>query len=271
MADVPPLVLADLSAGRCETVNLMEWLATDMTVLARTVAAELRDEAVSEALRSASVLMPGLGVTQRLLIAGAAVARSTEISGPAFRRLAEHRSDIVRQWACYAVNDAGLALGLDVRLARTLEFAADPNMSVRETAWMAFRPHLAADIERGLMLLEPVSRHEDGSIRRFAVEVTRPRSVWGAHLESLKRNPGAALELLENVKTDPSRYVQLAAGNWLNDASKTRPDWVEELCARWSTDESAPTRHIIRRGLRSLSRTKVNSTSLPLPYGKAHT
>ena len=91
---------------------------------------------------------------------------------------------------------------------------------------MAFRPHLAQSLDAGLELLEPLSQCENANVRRFAVEVTRPRSVWGAHLDQLKWQPGQAMGLLESTRADPSRYVRLAVGNWLNDASKTRPEWV---------------------------------------------
>ena len=55
------------------------------------------------------------------------------------------------------------------------------------------------------------------------------------------------------MRSDPSRYVQNAVANWLNDASKSRPDWVQVITARWT--EESPTRetaYIVNRGLRTL-------------------
>jgi 3-methyladenine DNA glycosylase AlkC len=266
MSDVPPAVLQALAAGEIETVNLMEWLAADMASLARKVGAEIGGGA-GTALADASADMMGAGVTDRLRAGGRAIAKAAW-GTPAFARLARHKSDLVRQWACYGVNDSSLSLSLDDRLRETLPFAADSNMSVRETAWMAFRPHLAEYFEEALPLLEELALHADANIRRFAVEVTRPRSVWGAHLPVLKCDPERAVRLLDRVKEDPSRYVKLAVGNWLNDASKSRPDWVVRTCRRWDDVENPHTRFMTKRGLRTLARGAASGGSprLPLSY-----
>src|SRR5437899_9077785 len=116
---------------------------------------------------------------------------------------------------------------------------------------MSFRPHFVSNIPDGLRLLESVSLHSDPNQRRFAIEVTRPRSVWGRHIPTLKQNPRLALALLSNVQQDESRYVRLAVGNWLNDASKTKPGWVRQLCAQWARNGSKYTKAIISRGLRT--------------------
>jgi 3-methyladenine DNA glycosylase AlkC len=259
LADVPEVVLADLAAGRCETVNLMEWLATDMAGLAQVVSLEADSEGLAHSLREASGRIGGLGVTQRLSVMGNAIARAAPVGGQSYSELMCHRSDIVRQWACYAANDVSLSMGLAERLSATIPFAKDRNMSVRETAWMAFRPHLTLALEEGLRLLAPLTLDDDGNVRRFAVEVTRPRSVWGSHIDQLKRAPQLALPLLVNVRSDPARYVQLAVGNWLNDASKTRPEWVENICAEWAEDGGRHAIFITRRGLRTLIRQKVKA------------
>jgi 3-methyladenine DNA glycosylase AlkC len=253
--DVPPHILSRLAAGEAETVNLMEWLSADMTALARTVAGECRSAAIKRALEEAASQMEGQPILRRLKIAGLALASATtNFDNRAFLALSQHRSDLVRQWACYALNDERVACSLSERLKRTLPFAGDRNMSVREAAWMAFRPHLQKGLRRTLKLLEHTSSQRDPNLRRFAVEVTRPRSVWGAHIEELKRDPQMAFAILENVKSDPIRYVQLAAGNWLNDASKTRPDWVLKICERWMYRADQHTQRIVKRGLRTLAR-----------------
>jgi 3-methyladenine DNA glycosylase AlkC len=258
MRDVPPNILALLSEGRIETVNLMEWLAADMAALARSVA-ERSSDRLRNALIAAAEEMPERGVTERLMLAGRAIAETIKsFKSREFESLATHPCDLVRQWACYALNDGGLHSSLEVRLRGTLRFAADRNMTVREAAWMAFRPHLYFNLDEGLAILEPVSRSGDENLRRFAIEVTRPRSVWGAHIEQLKRSPNKAFQLLDNVCQDRAKYVQLAVGNWLNDASKTRPDWVVEVCARWTALGDNNTAAIVRRGLRTLVRQGGN-------------
>ena len=269
MSAVPADVLARLSSGQCESVNLMEWLAADMSALACAVAAEVRSPALASSLRAAAEAAAGLGVTKRLSTFGDAVAEATDATGVDYDLLASHRSDLVRQWACYALGSVRLGRRPNERLAAMLPYADDPNMSVRETAWMAFRPYLAQDLGGLLDALVALAHDARPNVRRFAVEVSRPRSVWGAHISSLKRHPEQADGLLQPVRGDSSRYVRLAVGNWLNDASKSRPDWVRKTCAAWLADDpSDAARAVVRRGLRGLSRSAGQVPSVVLdPLG----
>jgi 3-methyladenine DNA glycosylase AlkC len=60
--------------------------------------------------------------------------------------------------------------------------------------------------------------------------------------------------MLEPLKSDPSRYVQNSVANWLNDAGKTQPEWVERICVKWERASRTPeTQYIVRRARRSLA------------------
>ena len=247
IADIPPVVLDGLNRGELETITLVEWLAIDMPTLLRHALADVGADAPRALVRAEAVR--GEGVTRRLR----AIAAALQDEVPdAFEAFASHRSDMVRAWAAFMLA-ADTTIELDERLERARRFAADASVAVRECAWDSFRPYLAAELGRGLELLRPWVNDHDENIRRCAVEGTRPRGVWTAHIEKLKREPERALPLLEPVRSDPSRYVQRAVANWLNDASKSRPDWTEATCARWLDESPTPeTAWIVNSALRTL-------------------
>jgi 3-methyladenine DNA glycosylase AlkC len=168
------------------------------------------------------------------------------------QRLATHPSDVARSWATQWIMFSPMALPGKLQSVR--RFAADAHFGVREMAWMAVRDEVAGAVDHAVDLLQPWVRDGDENIRRFASELTRPRGVWCAQIESLKAQPWRALPLLEPLKADPSRYVQNSVANWLNDASKTQPEWVDEVCRRWLAESRAPaTDYIARRALRTIS------------------
>ncbi|MEH3113449.1 DNA alkylation repair protein [Pedobacter terrae] len=108
---------------------------------------------------------------------------------------------------------------------------------------------------QSIKILSDWTSNEDENIRRFTTEATRPRGVWCEHIEELKQNPDFGLPILEALKSDKSKYVQDSAGNWLNDASKTRPDFVKALCKRWEKEsETKETIYILKKALRTINK-----------------
>jgi 3-methyladenine DNA glycosylase AlkC len=244
-ADIPAHVLAALNAGTLESATLAEGLAVDYAVLLAAAVPDMAPTLVAEMASAAD-----LGVTRRMNLA----ARLLLVHGgiALLPMLSGHASDTVRGFACFVI---GLApeLATSDRLAAIRSLADDPHFGVREWAWMAIRPHMARDIRAWITMLQPLVHEQSERLRRFAIEITRPRGVWCAHLPELRRDPAPGMALLMPVRHDPAKYVQDSVGNWLNDAAKDHPDFVRDLCETWALEGDSPANRRIRsRALRSI-------------------
>ena len=253
MAEIPPDVLRELSTGQLPTVNLVEFLAVDLELLLRSVAAHIGVDPQHAVLEQVLRALPNLKPMRRHWAIAAALQEAIAQDQAAADKLSGHPSDIARQWAALMV---GLRAedSLVSRLQRIRPFAADPHFGVREFAWMAVRDAVAADVPQALALLQPWVAESDPNLRRFASEVTRPRGVWCAHLELLKLDPQVGYPLLHPLRADPSRYVQNSVANWINDAAKSQPAWAQQVCGAWGAEStSRATAYICKRALRSLT------------------
>jgi len=63
------------------------------------------------------------------------------------------------------------------------------------------------------------------------------------------------LQLREPCRRDESRYVQDSVANWLNDAARSRPEWVMEVCRGWLRNypDNSACCYIVKRAQRNLS------------------
>ncbi len=257
MSEIPPKVLRALNRGELESANLVEWLAVDPVALLRAVLGTIRVGQKKKHLLANAERLLAQGIMARTRGIGAefhSALHSQPNYAPIVSELTCHPSDTVRGWACFALA-ARENLSLAKRFEAVLPLAMDTHSGVRENAWISVRPHIIQDIAEAIACLRPWAQHENENVRRFAIEATRPRGVWCQHLPALKKNPKPGLRLVEQVMDDPARYVQNAAGNWLNDASKTSPETVSKFCQRWlRKSKSSNTKYIVRRGLRTISR-----------------
>jgi 3-methyladenine DNA glycosylase AlkC len=254
IALIPSEVLEALNEGLLPTVNLNEFLALDLSRLTRNVARDIGLEPQCERVTDTLAMLASFRPVRRHEHVARALyelARERPDRDRIANALASHPSDVARSWATQWVMFSELALAQKLQAVR--RFAADPHFGVREMAWMALRDEVSGSVAQAVVLLVPWVQHEDENIRRFASELTRPRGVWCAQIEALKAQPWLASSLLDPLKADPSRYVQNSVANWLNDAGKSQPEWVHELCERWTAQSDAPaTAYIVRRARRSL-------------------
>ena len=257
VGDIPAEVKNMLDIGVLASVNLTEWLAVDHQVLWHHQAKALGLDTTLNGLIAALNAQKKPTSMNSTKIVGEYLYQHcsrTDTLNATFESLSAHLSDTMRGYATYLVAlDEGLSI--EQKLDKSLGLIADKHFGVREIAWMALRPEITQHLHEAIRIMTPWTAHEDENIRRFVTESTRPRGVWCKHIDALKEQPDLALPLLEPLKADPAKYVQDSVGNWLNDASKTQPDFVNELCNRWkAASPTKATEKIIKRGLRTLAK-----------------
>lgn len=254
--EIPGEILQKLNYGTIETANLVEWLAVDQMLLLenllkgsdrRQYLQDVIDEVNSLDKRTVNTINEPIGTS---LFLQASSYGDHEL----FRIMSGHASDIVRCWATYFIaRDSQLHIG--EKLEKMKLFAADNHFGVREMSWLAVRKDISDNLDESISILSGWTICEDDKLRRFASESTRPRGVWCVHISALKETPEKALPILEPLRCDKSRYVQDSVGNWLNDASKSKPDFVLELFKRWETQSSTKeTLYIIKKALRTIKK-----------------
>ncbi|MDC8005248.1 DNA alkylation repair protein [Aureisphaera galaxeae] len=250
--DLDPEVIEYLNAGAIETKNLTEWLKVDQLILLKIVldetgqkdAFEVCSEAVHQQKKpSANTNTRVIGLTLGSLVQDRAF----------YEQLRSHTSDVVRCWACWAESLHHEAL--DPLLDAMKPYAADAHFGVREVVIFATKERMIEDLDPSIAILTPWTASTDENIRRFAAEALRPVGVWVKKIAAFQEAPERGLPLLEPLKSDPSKYVRDSVGNWLNDASKSQPEWVVALCKRWEKEsDTKETQYILRKALRTLKK-----------------
>ncbi|MCE4065846.1 DNA alkylation repair protein [Chryseobacterium gleum] len=254
--DIPPDILEQLNRGEIETANLTEWLAVDQKLLLENLLLQNdRKEYLMPVLENINRLKKQTVNSINETIGIGLLTLAVKNKDDEFLlKLSTHPADLVRCWAAYTIgrdND----LKLKEKLDKIQSFASDSHFGVREICWMTVRPDIARNLEESLSILSMWTTHDNENVRRFASESTRPRGVWCEHIDALKQNPGLGLEILETLRSDSSRYVQDSVGNWLNDASKSQPEFVVEICDEWLRESpTKETQYIVKKALRTIKK-----------------
>ncbi|MFM7976340.1 MAG: hypothetical protein ACKN9S_04665 [Pirellula sp.] len=251
--EIPADVLDALAKGWIESKTLVEWLSVDRLKLLKALSSQLNIE-LSPSLKKLTKEGSPLSSLQLSKLIAKELATLILPGDLRFKAIESHTSDVVREWGALIVGNWD-SMPFAKRLAWVKPFADDPNPGTREIAWMALRHHVASSPVETMPKLLPWTGSRNERLRRYASEITRPCGVWCAHIELLKKQPQLGLELLEPLKSDASLYVRNSVANWLNDASKSQPEWVLDLTTRWQAQSETPqTRYIIKRALRTLNK-----------------
>ena len=76
---------------------------------------------------------------------------------------------------------------------------------------------------------------------------------WATKLSDFIENPKPILPILNNLKQDPSKYVQKSVANCLNDIFKDNPTVGKELVETWlSKKYTKETKWIVKHSIRNL-------------------
>lgn len=256
--DIPQEVLRLLNDGKIETVNLTEWLAVNHQQL---ITQNFNQIGVPEKITDAIVLkmheMQKPTAMNTIKLVGATLfehIKDNDNFPVIFGNISTHLSDSIRCYAPYFIA-LDSQLSIEEKLNNALPLIADKHFGVREVVWMALRPEIDVHLETAIDVLSRWTSNSDENIRRFTTEATRPRGVWCKHIEALKEHPEKALPILTPLKTDSSKYVQDSVGNWLNDASKSQPEFVVNLCQEWlNASPTKATEKIVKRARRSIDK-----------------
>lgn len=149
------------------------------------------------------------------------------------------------------------AVALSEYVARYGQEDFDTSMQALSTmtrygsAEFSIRPFLLNQPSRTISILLQWAHSDDEHLRRLASEGCRPRLPWAMKLTNMLQMPSPAMEILEQLKSDPSLYVRKSVANHLNDLAKTYPEAVLDWLTTWPIDDPH-VKWVIRHALRNL-------------------
>ncbi|WP_298426827.1 DNA alkylation repair protein [uncultured Kordia sp.] len=252
LKDIKPEVIEYLNKGLVETKNLMEWLATDQLSLLQLVLKDLGKEAWFVDAEVAVNAQKKPTANSNTKIIGEVLGVLTQ-NKEVYDYLKKHTSDLVRCWACWA--ESTHHDDLTSLLKAMKPYAADTHFGVREVVIFASKERMIEELDTAIKILTTWTKDKDENIRRYAVEALRPVGVWTKKIAAFQEDPAKGLSIIEPLKSDTSKYVRDSVGNWLNDASKSQPIWVQTICNNWSQKSTTKeTTYIIKKGLRTINK-----------------
>ena len=163
--------------------------------------------------------------------------------------VAMSQSDEVEEWAAWPLCSFVERHGVD---HPTESLDAMETLTVAWSCEFAIRPFLTHHLELTRTYLRRWVHHEHESVRRLPSEGTRPLLPWGPKVAALTDDPMIGIELLTELRHDPSETVRRSVANHLNDVAKAQPDLVIDVLGQWTAETPAVDERMVRHALRTL-------------------
>ncbi len=127
----------------------------------------------------------------------------------------------------------------------------------RNTGEYTIRPYLEKYPDKGIKQMLKWSKNKNKHVRRLASEGGRPRLPWAPKLQQYIDDPAPLLSILDQLKDDPSKYVQKSVANCLNDILKDNEEIAKKVLQSWAKDPGKERSWIIKHALRNLLKKDV--------------
>jgi len=129
---------------------------------------------------------------------------------------------------------------------------AMPTLTKLWSCEFAIRPFLDQHLDLTLAHLQRWVHDDDEAVRRLPSEGTRPLLPWGPRVHKLTESPQIGVDLVSDLRHDPSEVVRRSVANHLNDIAKFQPDLVVEVLNSWTTEPDPVDDRMVRHALRTL-------------------
>lgn len=127
-------------------------------------------------------------------------------------------------------------------------------LTQRFTGEYAIRPLLETNPKKTFKVMLQWSKDESVHVRRLSSEGGRITLPWSKKSTVCIDEFDLYKQILTNLNSDPSRFVQKSVGNNLNDLYKFSPKKAQEIIDEWKSQPlSKETEWIIKHGSRNLS------------------
>lgn len=142
-------------------------------------------------------------------------------------------------------------------------------LTKRSSSEFGIRHFLIDFPDKTLAVMHGWTQDSSPHVRRLASEGSRPRLPWGLRLQTYVQDPAPVIDLLEELKDDPSEYVRRSVANHLNDIAKDHPDRVANIAEQWMVKPSKNRERLVKHACRTLVKQGHTKTLEVLGYGTA--